>query len=92
MNKITQKLLAEEMIPIARMNEKKIDKLIVSVDGYEAHCFIVERICTDKIVIEFSDSHPKWGEYFTTKYYQFKRPGILLWGHQEREMKITISD
>ena len=75
MNKITQKLLTEEMIPIARMNKKKIDKLIVSVDGYEAHCFIVERICTDKIVIEFSDSHPKWGEYFTTKYYQFKRPG-----------------
>ena len=27
MNKITQKLLTEEMIPIARMNKKKIDKL-----------------------------------------------------------------
>ena len=71
------------MIPIARMNKKKIDKLIISVDGYEAHCFIVERICTDKIVIEFSDSTPKMGEYFTTKYYQFKRPE-WIWGHQEK--------
>ena len=94
MTKITQKLLTEEMIPIAHINKIKnsaLDKLNITIDGYNAQCFIAERLGSDKIVILFEKEHPKYGDCFTTKYFQFKKPGEMIWGHEQKIMKIITA-
>ena len=94
MTKITQKLLTEEMIPIAhinKINSGALDKLKITIDGYNAQCFIAERLGSDKIVILFEKEHPKYGDSFTTKYIQFKNPGEMIWGHEQKIMKIITA-
>ena len=94
MTKITQKLLTEEMIPIAHINKIKsgaLDKLKIRIDGYNAQCFIAERLGSDKIVILFEKEHPEYGDFFTTKYFQFKKPGEMIWGHEQKIMKIVTA-
>jgi len=92
MEKITQNVLTEGMLPIALINEEKFEKMKVSVDGYRAEIFIDERYGSDKIIILFNDIHPKWGEVFTTKYFIFKSPGEMSWGHEGEIMKILINE
>ena len=92
MTEITQKLLTEEMIPIAHINKINsglLDKLKITIDGYNAQCFIAERLGSDKIVIIFEKEHPKYGDSFTNKYFQFKKPGEMIWGHEQKIMKIV---
>ena len=63
------------MIPIAHINKINsglLDKLKITIDGYNAQCFIAERLGSDKIVIIFEKEYPKYGDSFTTKYFQFK--------------------
>ena len=94
MTKITQKLLTEEMIPIAhinKINSGALDKLKITIDGYNAQCFIAERLGSDKIVILFEKEHSKYGDSFTTKYFQFKKPGEMIWGHEQKVMIIEIA-
>ena len=94
MTEITQKLLTEEMIPIAHINKINsglLDKLKITIDGYNAQCFIAERLGSDKIVILFEKEHPKYGDSFTTKYFQFKKPGEMIWGHEQKVMIIEIA-
>ena len=94
MTKITQKLLTEEMIPIAhinKINSGALDKLKITIDGYNAQCFIAERLGSDKIVILFEKEHSKYGDSFTTKYFQFKKPGEMIWGHEQKIMKILTA-
>ena len=93
MTEIKQKLLTEEMIPIAhinKINSGALDKLKITIDGYNAQCFIAERLGSDKIVILFEKEHPKYGDYFTTKYFHFGKPGEMFWGHQSEKMHIAI--
>ena len=90
MTKNNKKLLKEEEIPIALMNKGVYEKINVIVDGYEAECFIVERWGSNKIVILYKKLHPRWGEFFTTKYFIFENPGIMGWGHNNEKMKIEI--
>ena len=90
MTKNNKKLLIEENIPIALMNKEVFEKINVIVDGYEAECFIVERWGSDKIVILYKKSHPRWNDCFTTKYFIFKEPGIMSWGHNNEKMEIEI--
>ena len=89
MDEITQKLLTEKMIPIAPLNSEKFEKLGISIDGYSAECFIFQRINSDKIIILFEKEHPEFGKEFATKYFQFKKPGEMTWGHEKRIMKIV---
>ena len=94
MTKITQKLLTEEMIPSAHINKIKngvLDKLNITIDGYNAQCFIAERLGSDKIVILFEKEHPKYGDCFTTKYFQFKKPGEMIWGHEQKIIQILTA-
>ena len=89
MPKITQKLLTEEMIPIANMNDKKFQKLKIIVDGHDAECYIAERLGSSKVVILFEKEHPEWGAAFTTKYFSFTKAGTMSWGHMQETMHIT---
>ena len=90
MEKITQNVLTEEMLPIARMNGEDFEKMKVSVDGYNAEIFISENYGSDKIAILFNELHPHWGEVFTTKYFFFETPGEMSWGHNGEVMKILV--
>ena len=92
MEKITQNVLTEEMLPIARINGEGFEKMKVSVDGYSAEIFIAERYGSDKIIILFNDIHPKWEEIFTTKYFIFESPGEMRWGHEGEIMKILLNE
>ena len=91
MTKITQKLLTEKMIPIAAINSEKFEKLRISIDGHNAECFIFQRINSDKIIILFEKEHPEFGKEFSTKYFQFKEPGKMIWGHSGKYMHIKIA-
>jgi hypothetical protein len=91
MEKITQNVLTEEMLPIARINEENFEKMKVSVNGYSAEIFIAERYGSDKIIILFDDIYPRWGEVFTTKHFIFESPGEMSWGHEGEIMKILLN-
>jgi len=82
--------IKEKMIPLIKINETKHEKLNVVVDGYEAEIFIQERFGSDKIVIIYKKTHPRFGEFFTTKYFLFTEPGIMSWGNNNEKMKITV--
>jgi len=67
--------------------------LPVLVDGRNAH--IYEHRLNDgfyqreKIVIQFSEDHPKWEEgLFQTKYYEMNEPGKLSWGYEGEVMEV----
>jgi hypothetical protein len=90
MTEITQKLLTEEMIPIAPMNGGDFEKLVIAIDGYNAECFIAQRIGSDKISILFEKEHPRYGKEIITKYFQFEKPGVISWGHKKEEIYIEI--
>ena len=90
MTKNNKKLLTEDEIPIALMNKKTFEKINVVVDGYDAECFIDERWGSNKIVILYKKLHPRWGEFFTTKYFSFNEPGVMDWGHNNEKMVIEI--
>ena len=84
--KITQNphkiAITEEMIPIVVGNDE-IRMVKVTVDQYSAGCFLMDRVWySTKIVIVFDEPHPRWNEYFTTKYFRFDEPGRMLWGHE----------
>ena len=32
--------------------------------------------------------HPRWGDYFSTKYFQFEEPGKMQWGKYGEHMRI----
>ena len=42
-----------------------------------------------KIVINFVESHPKFGKYFCTKYFEIGS-GILSFGYDKSELKIEL--
>ena len=85
-------LITEEMIPIAPINGRDFEKLIVTIDGYNAECFIAQRMSSDKIIILFEKDHPKFGKKLITKYFRFKEPGIMNWGYGKKEIKIYYRD
>ena len=91
MAKIIEKILTEEMIPIAPMNGGDFEKLMITIDGYNAECFIAQRMGSDKMIILFEKDHPKYGKRFITKYFQFSEPGIMNWGHLTEYMNIKIA-
>ena len=86
MKKTTQNPLLLKDIPIATP-ENENPGIRVIVDGYSALCYIRDSL-SEKIVILFDADHPRWGEYFTTKYYRFIEPGQMLWGHDKEIMEI----
>ena len=80
--------ITEEMIPIVVGNDE-IRTIRVEVDGHSAACFLHDRVWySTKVVILFDEEHPRWGEYFTTKYFMFNDPGMMNWGHNGECMKI----
>ena len=92
--KITQNpkttAITEEMIPIVVGNDER-RAVRVTVDGHPAECFLHDRVFySTKVVIIFDEDHPRWGEYFTTKYFIFNEPGMMNWGHNGECMKIDV--
>lgn len=82
------KLITEQMIPIVSGDEEYKTIRIV-VDGNPARCFLQDRGWNStKIVILFDNNHPLWGDYFTTKYFDFVEPGKMRWGHEGDSIKI----
>ena len=91
MTRIIKKLLTDEMIPIAPMNGEYFEKMRITIDGYNAECFIAQRMGSDMMIILFEKDHPKYGKRFITKYFQFSEPGIMNWGHLTEYMHIKIA-
>ena len=90
--KITQNpktiAITEEMIPVVVGNDEW-GMIRVMVDGNLASCFLHDRVFyTMKVVILFDEPHPRWKECFTTKYFIFKEPGKMYWGHRGEHMYI----
>ncbi len=82
--------ITEEMIPVVVGNDE-IRTVRVTVDGRSAECFLHDRVFyTTKVVILFDEDHPKWGEYFTTKYFMFNEPGKMHWGHGGEYMVMDV--
>ena len=94
-----KKPLTSKQIPVIHVTsfDTNVDPvevgLSVSVDGRNAH--IYEHRLDDgfyqreKIVIQFSEDHPKWeGGLFQTKYYEINEPGELEWGHDGEVMEV----
>ena len=80
--------ITEEMIPVVVGNDER-RTVRVTVDGHSAECFLHDRVFyTTKVVILFDEDHPRWGEYFTTKYFMFNEPGKMHWGHNGECMKM----
>jgi hypothetical protein len=83
--------ITEEMIPIVVGNDE-IRMVRVTVDGCSASCFLHDRVWyTTKVVIVFDQEHQRWGDYFTTKYFMFKEPGKMHWGHEGEFMEIEAT-
>ena len=91
--KNTEKLhkirITEEMIPKTTDGDGRTMVRVV-VDERQASCFLDDQRFSPspKIVIVFDKLHPRWGEYFTTKYFRFEEPGKMQWGHQGENMSI----
>jgi len=49
MERITQNVLTEEMLSIARMNGEDFEKMKVPLDGYNAEIFIVEKMFSSEL-------------------------------------------
>ena len=43
---------------------------------------------SDRIVISLEEEHPDFGKEFGTKYFIFKEPGLVMWGHEEKTFSI----
>ena len=75
----------EEMIPVVNAGNEP-EPIRVLVDDYPARCFITNPIVgpwsngSMKIVILFDEKHPRWDDFFVTKYFQFVEPGKMNWG------------
>ena len=83
--------ITEEMLPVVVGNDD-VRMVRVTVDGHQAACFLHDRVWyTTKVVILFDEGHPRWGEYFTTKYFTFKQPGRMHWGHRGESMEIEAT-
>ena len=73
--------ISEEMVPRV-VGDEEVKSIKVKVEGHMASCFLHDRIFNSmKIVLLFDQLHPRWGECFTTKYFQFDHFGNLHWGH-----------
>ena len=75
----------EAMIPVVDAGNEP-ESIQVLVDDRPARCFISNPFVSswstgsEKIVILFDEKHPRWGDYFVTKYFQFEEPGKMNWG------------
>ena len=82
----------EAMIPVVDAGNEP-ESIQVLVDDRPARCFISspkwpEHTGSEKIVILFDEKHPRWGDYFATKYFQFEEPGKMQSGHFGDHMRI----
>ncbi len=85
--------VTEDMIPkfseYEDLYEKEDNRLECRVDDLAAKVFIDDaRRGIPKIIIIFSDHNPTWPNSFSTKYFDFKEPGIMLWGHYDDSMRV----
>lgn len=56
--------------------------LEVLADGLPARVWVHDRyFASSKVVIEFERPHPKFDDFFTTKYFILEKPGVLEWGY-----------
>ena len=81
--------LNEDMIPIIA-GDQDLKMIKVVADGYSGYCFLQDRGWNSiRIVIEFDQTHPTWGESFVTKHFLFEKPGKMYWGHEGNFIKIS---
>ena len=43
---------------------------------------------SERILIHLEEEHPELGKEFGTKYFIFKEPGLVMWGHNEQTFTI----
>lgn len=43
---------------------------------------------SERILIHLEEEHPELGKEFGTKYFIFKEPGLVMWGHYEQTFTI----
>ena len=61
----------------------------VLVDGIKGKaCTGTLGTYSDRIRINLEEEHPELGTDFQTKYFIFKEPGLVLWGHDEKTFDI----
>ena len=80
----------EEQIPILTEFEEGHEKngIRVIADGREATCFVAAGAWrSQKIVLLYDDEEDPMMA-FTTKYYMFKEPGKMAWGHQDEVIEM----
>jgi hypothetical protein len=64
--------------------------LPVYADGVPAQIFVIDRgFASDKIAIEFEVPHPRFDDFFGTKYFYWSKPGELGWGHDGEIIHVT---
>ena len=82
-----EKLLTEEMLSPCGTT------LNVIVDGLKAKCVMGSfGTWSTRIKITFEKDHPDFGDIFTTKDFEFKKPGHIEWGRENNTIKITVAD
>ncbi len=86
--------LESDYSPFDSENRVLSDPHAVLVDG------IIGKACvgslgtySTRISITLEEEHPELGKEFITKYFIFKEPGLVSWGHEEKIFRIEkISD
>jgi len=82
--------VTEEEIPVLREFEEGHENngIRVLADGRKATCFVASPGWrSQKIVILYDDEEDPMMA-FTTKYYLFKEPGKMSWGHQNAVLEM----
>ena len=79
----------EDHVPVRKDDGVDVEALMVTVDGLDATCIIVDTSWRSTgVSIEFESPHPKLGEDFGTKYFRFISPGVMEWGHDGETLEI----
>ena len=88
----------EGHVPVRKDDGVDVEPLMVTVDGLEATCIIVDTPWRSPgVSIEFKSPHPKLGGalmregglyYFGTKYFRFISPGVMEWGDDGETLEI----
>ena len=66
-------------------------QLLVSVDGHKAKCAMGPfGAYSTRINFSFENEHPELGKDFQTKYFKFKKPGVVSWGFDGKVFKVEV--
>ncbi len=47
---------------------------------------------SERILIDFEETHPVYGDRFMTKYYTVSKDNIITWGHDNKKIRYEVSE